>query len=109
MASKEFRYFVREIPIFNLNPKFEANITNPEDVVKITLYDVESKLAKINGDSLNPILDGSHFLDGVNSGKVEIDSAINVERYEISPQLLYLEVKTKKIKNTTSEPSTSTN
>lgn len=115
MSSKEFRYFVREIPIFNLDPKFEANITNLEDVVKITLYDVESKLAKINGDALNPILDGSHFMDGVNSARVEIDSAMNVERYEISPELLYLEVKTKDITNTTivdpqsSEESVDTN
>lgn len=115
MSSKEFRYFVREIPIFNLDPKFEANITNLEDVVKITLYDVESKLSKINGDALNPILDGSHFIDGVNSAQVEIDSAINVERYDVNPELLYLEIKTKDVSNTSvvdpqgSSESTDTN
>jgi len=100
MSSKEFRYLVREIPIFNLDPKFESNITNAEDVVKITLYDVESKLAEINEEALNPILDGSNFIEGVNNARVEIDSAISVERYEVSPELLYLEVKTKDITNT---------
>lgn len=105
MSSKEFRYFVREIPIFNLDPNLEANITNLEDVVKITLYDVESKLSKINGDILNPILDGSHFIDGVNSSKVEIDAAVNVEKYDISPDILYLEV-VKKVTSTNNDEST---
>lgn len=95
MSSKEFRYLVREIPIFNLDPNYEANITNLDDVVRITLYDVESRLSKINGEALNPILDGSHFVAGVNSAKVEIDRAINVESYEVNPKLLYLEIKEK--------------
>lgn len=97
MSSKEFKYIVREIPIFNLDPDYEANINNLDEVVKITIYDVESKLLKINSEILNPILDGSKFKEGLNSGKIEIDSAINVERYEINPGVINLEVKAKKV------------
>lgn len=95
MTSKEFRIKVREVPIYNLNSNYTTDIDKNEEFVKITLFDVESKLSKINIEILNPIIDGSHFKVGVNGCKIEIDNAIEVEKYEVNPSVIYLDIKEK--------------
>lgn len=85
IVSKEFSYSISQIPIYNLESKYQTNIAKLPNVIKIKLYDIENVLNNIKIDDVRLSIDGSNFMIGNNDAVIELNNTFNVENIEIFP------------------------